>query len=175
MSLYSLDGHSPVLPASGEVYIAPGARLIGQVTLHEGASVWFNAVMRGDNEPIVLGEGSNVQDGAVCHTDPGFPLTIGDEVTVGHGAILHGCTVGDGTLVGMGAVVLNGARIGRGCLIGANALVTEGKEIPDCSMVLGQPARVVRSLDEAAMQGLREAAAVYRRRIQRYRDGFGTL
>lgn len=175
MTLYNFEGHSPLLPASGDVYVAPGARLIGQVTLREGASVWFNAVLRGDNEPIVIGAGSNIQDGAVCHTDPGFPLDIGDEVTVGHGAILHGCTIGGGSLIGMGAVVLNGARIGRGCLIGANALVTEGKEIPDFSMVLGQPARVVRSLDAAAVANLRAAAAVYRARIARYRDGLGTL
>ena len=126
MTLYALDGVAPALPASGNCYIAPGARLIGNVTLAEEVGIWFNAVLRGDNEPIVIGLGTNVQDGCVLHTDPGFPLILGADVTVGHCAILHGCTIGDGTLIGMGAVVLNGANIGTGCLIGANALVTEG-------------------------------------------------
>ena len=171
--IYELDGVAPEIDPTA--WVAPDAQLMGKVRLAAQASVWFGAVLRGDNELIDIGERSNVQDMVVMHTDMGAPLTIGADCTIGHTAILHGCTVGDGSLVGMGAVVLNGARIGRGCLIGANALVTEGKEIPDYSMVLGQPGRVARSLDEAAVQGLREAAAVYRRRIQRYRDGFGTL
>ena len=171
MTLYALDGVAPALPASGDCYIAPGARLIGNVTLGEAAGIWFNAVLRGDNEPIVIGPGSNVQDGCVLHTDPGFPLTLGADVTVGHGAVLHGCTIGEGTLIGMGAVVLNGAVIGKGCLIGANALVTEGKEIPDHSMVLGQPAKVIRPVDPAMAAELRRAAEIYRKRQQHYREG----
>jgi carbonic anhydrase/acetyltransferase-like protein (isoleucine patch superfamily) len=153
MEIMALDGVAPDLPESGEWFVAPGARLIGRVILREGASVWFNAVLRGDNEPIEIGEGSNVQDGAVFHTDPGCPLTLGRDVTVGHQAILHGCTVGDGSL------------------IGANALVTEGKEIPDGSLVMGQPGKVVRALDEAAIAGLRESAARYRANAARYRAG----
>ncbi|MGR3717116.1 MAG: gamma carbonic anhydrase family protein [Thermohalobaculum sp.] len=169
MTLYALDGVAPALPASGDYYLAPGARLIGNVTLAEQVGIWFNAVLRGDNEPIVIGPGTNVQDGCVLHTDPGFPLTLGADVTVGHSAILHGCTVGDGTLIGMGAVVLNGARIGTGCLIGANALVTEGKEIPDHSMVVGQPARVIRPIDAAMAAELRRAAEIYQTRQRHYR------
>lgn len=169
MSLYALDGVAPVVPASGDYYVAPGARIIGNVTLAEEVGIWFNAVLRGDNEPIVIGPGSNVQDGCIFHTDPGFPLTLGADVTVGHNAILHGCTVGDGTLIGMGAVVLNGARIGKGCLIGANALITEGKEIPDNSMAVGQPAKIVRTIDERLAAELRRAAEVYRRRQAHYR------
>jgi carbonic anhydrase/acetyltransferase-like protein (isoleucine patch superfamily) len=171
MTLYALDGIAPALPANGDCYVAPGARVIGQVTLAEEASVWFNAVLRGDNEPITVGRGSNIQDGCICHTDPGFPLTIGEGVTVGHKAILHGCTIGDGTLIGMGAVILNGAKVGRGCLIGANALITEGKEIPDGSMAVGQPARVIREVDERLAAELRRAAEAYRRRLHRYRAG----
>ena len=171
MEILTLDGISPSLPPSGEWFVAPGARLIGRVVLREGASVWFNAVLRGDNEVIEVGEGSNVQDGCVLHTDPGSPLVIGREVTVGHNAILHGCTVGDGSLIGMGAVVLNGAKIGQGCLIGANALVTEGKEIPDFSLVMGQPGKVVRTLDAAAVAKLRESAERYRWNARRYRAG----
>lgn len=171
MPLYELDGVAPVLPADGSAWIAPGAQLIGRIILAEGVSVWFNSVMRGDNEPITIGRDSNVQDGAVFHADPGFPLVIGREVTVGHKALLHGCTIGDGCLIGMGAVVMNGARIGESCLIGANALVPEGKEIPPRSLVLGQPGKVVRSLDDATLGALREAAAHYRTRKEQYRKG----
>ncbi len=175
MTLYALDGVAPSVPASGNFYVAPGARVIGAVTIAEEVGIWFNAVLRGDNEPIVVGARSNVQDGCIFHTDPGFPLTIGEDVTVGHMAMLHGCTVGDGTLIGMGAVVLNGARIGKGCLIGANALVTEGKEVPDHSMVVGQPGRVIRTVDERLAAELRRAAAVYRQRQRRYRDGLAEV
>lgn len=171
MEILSLDGIAPELPEDGDYFVAPGARLIGRVILRAGASVWFNAVLRGDNEPIEVGEGSNVQDGCVLHTDPGMKLTIGPGVTVGHNAILHGCDVGAGSLIGMGAVVLNGARIGRNCLIGANALVTEGKSIPDGSLVMGQPARVVRPLDPEALAGLVRSAQTYRRKAQQYRTG----
>ncbi|MDH3715541.1 MAG: gamma carbonic anhydrase family protein [Gammaproteobacteria bacterium] len=149
-------------------YVAPNATLIGSVTLHNDASVWFNAVLRGDNEPIVIGEGSNVQDGCVLHTDPGFPLTIDRNVTVGHKAMLHGCTIGEYSLVGINAVVLNGACIGKNCLIGANALVPEGKEIADNSLVVGSPGRVLRQLEPAQIATLRRAAAEYKKKITRY-------
>ena len=175
MTLYALDGIAPTLPDSGNCYIAPGAQVIGKVALAEEVGIWFNAVLRGDNEPIVIGAGSNVQDGCVLHTDPGFPLTVGADVTVGHGAILHGCTIGDGTLIGMGAVVLNGARIGKGCLIGANALVTEGKEIPDYSVAVGQPAKVIRPIDEALAVELRRAADIYTKRQRQYREGLAEV
>lgn len=173
MPIHRLDAHVPVLPPEGRYYIAPGAQVIGQVTLGDMASVWFNAVLRGDSEPIVVGNGSNVQDGCIFHVDPGFPLTLGQNVTVGHGAIVHGCTVGDGSLIGMGATILNGARIGKGCLIGAGALVTEGKEIPDGAMVIGQPGKVVRTLDAEAQAALAETAAGYRARLTRYLGGLG--
>ena len=169
--LYELDGVAPRLPEDGSAWIAPDAALIGRITLGQGVSVWFNAVLRGDNEPITIGRDTNVQDGCVFHTDPGFPLTIGADVTVGHKAILHGCTVGDGCLIGMGAIVMNGARIGATCLLAANALVTEGKEIPDRSLVVGQPAKVVRTLDDAAVAMIREASVRYRARQEQYRAG----
>jgi carbonic anhydrase/acetyltransferase-like protein (isoleucine patch superfamily) len=141
------------------------------VILERGASVWFNAVLRGDNEPIRLGEGSNVQDGCVCHTDIGFPLTIGPDCTVGHMALLHGCSIGAGSLIGMGAMVMNGAVIGPGVLIGAGALVTEGKEIPAGTLVLGRPGKVVRELTEAEIAGLMASAAGYRANMGRFRSG----
>jgi len=175
MSLYALDGVAPTLPESGDCYIAPGAQVIGKVVLAEEVGVWFNAVLRGDNEPITVGRGSNIQDGCVCHTDPGYPLSVGEEVTVGHNAILHGCTIGDGTLIGMGAVILNGAKVGNGCLVGANTLITEGKMIPDGSMVVGQPGKVVREVDERLAAELRRAAEVYRRRQRQYRAGLAGL
>jgi carbonic anhydrase/acetyltransferase-like protein (isoleucine patch superfamily) len=175
MTLYTLDGVTPTLPDNGECYIAPGARIIGNVVLGREVGIWFNAVLRGDNEAIVIGPGTNVQDGCVLHTDPGFPMVLGSDVTVGHSAILHGCTIGDGTLIGMGAVVLNGARIGKGCLIGANALVTEGKDIPDYSMAVGQPARVIRPVDQAMVAELRRAAEIYRDRQRQYREGLAEI
>ena len=164
--LYSLDGRRPT---TGErTFVAPGAAVIGDVTLGEDVSVWFNAVLRGDNDAIVIGAGSNVQDGAVLHVDPGFPIRIGEDVTVGHQATVHGCTIGDGSLVGMNAVVLNGAVIGRECLIGANALVTEGTQVPDRSLVLGSPAKVVRSLSDEAVETMRAGARSYVEKIARY-------
>jgi carbonic anhydrase/acetyltransferase-like protein (isoleucine patch superfamily) len=169
MSLYDLDGVLPAL--EGEAWVAPGARLIGRVVLRARASVWFNAVLRGDNEPIVVGEGSNVQDGCVCHTDMGFPLTVGADCTVGHMAILHGCTIGDGSLVGMGATVLNGAVIGRNVLIGAGALITEGKEIPDGTLVIGRPGKVSRDLTAEEIAGLARSAAGYQANAARFRAG----
>jgi len=170
MTLYALDGIAPQLPASGEVWVAPDANVIGRMVLDERVSVWFGATLRGDNEPIVIGEGSNIQEGSVLHTDPGCPLTVGRDCTIGHKAILHGCTIGDGSLIGMGATVLNRAVIGRGCLIGAGALVTEGKEIPDGSLVMGAPARVVRSLDADAIARLLESARRYQANMLRFRD-----
>ena len=174
MPLYSIDGVSPEL-ASGRCYVAPDAVLIGRVRIADNASVWFNAVLRGDNEWIEVGEGSNVQDGCVLHTDPGFPLSIGAGCTIGHGVVLHGCTVGDNSLVGMGAVVLNGAKIGRNSIVGASALVTEGKEFPDNSLIVGAPAKVVRQLDEKAKDMLKFAAQVYRERSLRYAQGLKRL
>ncbi|WP_174300216.1 gamma carbonic anhydrase family protein [Caulobacter sp. S45] len=171
MSLYSLDGVVVETPASGRFWVAPNAVLVGRIILRENASVWFGAVLRGDNEPIVIGENSNVQDGAVLHTDMGSPLTLGRDVTVGHLAMLHGCQVGDGSLIGIGAVVLNGACIGRGCLIGAKALIGEGKVIPDGAMVLGAPGRVVRTLDDPSRAQLAAGAAHYVQNWRRYAAG----
>ncbi len=169
--LYSLDGVEVETPEGGDYWVAPNAILVGRVVLRRNASVWFNAVLRGDNEPIVVGENSNVQDGAVLHTDMGSPLTLGRDVTVGHLAMLHGCEVGDGSLIGIGAVVLNGARIGRGCLIGAKALIGEGKVIPDGAMVLGAPGRVVRELDVQDRAQLAAGAAHYVENWRRYAAG----
>jgi carbonic anhydrase/acetyltransferase-like protein (isoleucine patch superfamily) len=167
--IYSLDGITPTIGA--DVWVAPGAHVVGQVVLEDGASIWFGASLRGDNEPIVVGRGSNVQENSVLHTDMGFPLTIGADCTVGHKAMLHGCTIGDGTLIGMGAMVMNGAIVGRGCLIGAGALITEGKVIPDGSLVMGAPGRVIRSLDGSAQTALLAAAADYRDAAARFRNG----
>lgn len=171
MPCYALDGISPELPDEGEYWLAPDAVLIGRVRIERNASVWFGAVLRGDNEFIVVGENSNVQDGAVLHTDPGMLLTIGKNCTIGHRAILHGCQIGDNSLIGMGATILNGAKIGANCLIGANALVTEGKVIPDNSLVVGSPAKVVRSLGDDAEANLAKSAAGYVRNWQRYAKG----
>ncbi len=168
MTVYTLGGDRPEIDP--EAWIAADANIIGLVTLGPRTSVWFGATLRGDTERISVGSGSNIQDGSVLHTDAGFPLTIGSDCTVGHRAILHGCTIGDETLIGMGATVLNGAVIGRNCLIGAGALVTEGKHIPDGSLVMGMPAKVIRPLDDAAIEGLRRSAEGYRDRAARYRD-----
>ncbi len=158
--IYEYQGHRPRI--GQDVFVAPSADVIGMVVLGDGASIWFNAVLRGDTDRIEIGAGTNVQDNAVLHTDPGIQARIGQGVTIGHCAMVHGCTVGDNSLIGINAVILNGARIGKNCLIGANALVPEGMEIPDNSLVLGTPARVVRQLDERAIAGLVESAASYR-------------
>ena len=171
MSVFALDGVGPEFPGKGNYWIAPDATLIGKVRLEAEASVWFGAVLRGDNEPIVVGERSNIQDLAVCHTDPGFPVSIGSGCTVGHRAILHGCTIGENSLVGMGAIILNGATIGRNCLIGAGALIPERKTIPDNSLVVGSPGKVVRELEEAAIEMLRLAAAHYVANWKRFAAG----
>lgn len=170
MPLYAFDTFTPQLPASGRYYVAPGAHVMGNVRLDDDANVWFNAVIRGDNDLIHVGARSNVQDGCILHTDPGFPLTIGADCTIGHSVILHGCTIGEGTLIGMGSIILNGARIGRNCLVGANSLVTEGKEFPDNSMIMGAPAKLVRALDDKQAMTGRMSAAHYAARAARFRD-----
>ncbi len=175
MTAYALDGVAPELPGQGAFWIAPTAAVIGKVRFERFASVWFGAVIRGDNELITIGENSNVQDGAVLHTDPGLPLTVGRNCTIGHKAILHGCTVGDNSLIGMGAVILNRARIGRNCLIGANALITEGKDIPDNSLVMGQPGKIVGELNEDAIARLTRSAETYVRNWQRFAAGLTAI
>lgn len=169
MPLYALGEHEPSIAA--DAWVAPSADLIGHVLLAEAASVWFNAVIRADNTPITIGPRSNVQDGAMLHSDPGMPCTIGADCTVGHHAILHGCTIGDRVLIGMGAVVLNRAVIGDDCLVGAGALVTEGKVFPPGSLIVGSPARAVRELDESARALLKASAALYVGNSARYREG----
>jgi len=171
MAIYELDGQGPDLPANGDYFIAETATVIGKVRLKTRASVWFGAVLRGDNEWIEVGEGSNVQDGATCHTDLGFPLTIGNNCTVGHQVILHGCTVEDGALVGMGAIVMNGAIIRRGSIVGAGAVITEGKEFPEYSLIVGAPARVMRTLDPAQVERMGSAAKFYVANGPRYKKG----
>lgn len=161
MAIYELDGQAPDLPADGNYFIAETATVIGRVRLKPGASVWFGAVLRGDNEWIEIGEGSNVQDGSTCHTDLGFPLHIGRNCTVGHNVILHGCTIEEGALVGMGSIVMNGARIGRNSIVGAGSVITEGKEFPERSLIIGSPARVIRTLDDAQVQKMGSAAKFY--------------
>jgi len=175
MTLYALDDRQPQLPDDGDYWIAPDANVIGRVILHSATSVWFGATLRGDNEDIVIGAGTNVQENTVMHTDMGFPLTIGSGCTIGHKAMLHGCSIGDNSLIGMGATVLNGAKIGRDCLIGAGALITEGKVIPDGSLVMGAPGKVVRQLDAAAIDGLRASALHYQDNMRRFRAGLKPL
>lgn len=168
MNIYALGHKSPQLPGPDEYWIAPNATVVGDVILKPGASVWFGAVLRGDNDPITIGEDSNIQDGSVLHTDVGDPLTIGRCVTVGHMAMLHGCTIGDNCLIGIGAVVLGRAVIGHNCLIGANALITEGKVIPPNSLVMGQPGKVVRELEPGQVEALRMSAQHYVQNWKRF-------
>lgn len=168
MTIYALGDSKPQLPPQGEYWVAPSASVIGNVILHPNASVWFGAVLRGDNDPITVGPDSNIQDGSVLHTDMGSPLTLGRGVTVGHKAMLHGCEVGDYSLIGIGAVVLNGVKIGRNCIIGANALITEGKVIPDNSLVVGQPGKVVRERDPAHIAVLQMSAEHYVQNWKRF-------
>lgn len=171
MAIYALGDSKPQLPPHGEYWVAPSASVIGNVILQTNASVWFGATVRGDNDPITVGPDSNIQDGAVLHTDPGSPLTLGRGVTVGHQAMLHGCDVGDYSLIGIGAVILNGARIGRNCIIGANALITEGKVIPDNSLVVGQPGKVVRERDPDQIAVLKMSADHYVQNWKRFAAG----
>ncbi|HEX7777338.1 MAG TPA: gamma carbonic anhydrase family protein [Parvibaculum sp.] len=168
MAVFALGARAPILPPEGEYWIAPNAQVMGNVRLERNASVWFNAVLRGDNELITIGENSNVQDGSVLHTDLGSPLTIERNVTIGHMVMLHGCTIGEGSLVGIGSIILNNTRIGKGCLIGANTLIAEGKEIPDNSMVLGAPGRVVKTLTEEQSAALRLSSDHYVQNWKRY-------
>ncbi|MEP7302808.1 MAG: gamma carbonic anhydrase family protein [Caldimonas sp.] len=168
MALYRIGGEQPQVPATA--YVAAEATLVGRVVLGEHASVWFGAVARGDNEPIRIGDGSNVQEGAVLHADPGFPLEIGPNVTVGHQAMLHGCTIGEGSLIGIQAIVLNGAVIGRHCLVGAGAIVTEKKSFPERSLILGAPAKVVRTLSDEEVANLDRAASGYVTRAALFRS-----
>jgi carbonic anhydrase/acetyltransferase-like protein (isoleucine patch superfamily) len=171
MPLYELDGAGPSTPESAEYWVAPGAHVIGKVKIGENVGIWFGATLRGDNEPIEIGDGSNIQENTVIHTDPGFPVRIGRDCTIGHSAIIHGCIIGDNSLIGMGATVLNGAKIGNNCLVGANALVTEGKEFPDNSLIVGAPARAIRTLEttDAARLGL--SAQNYVHNWKRFRKG----
>lgn len=171
MPIYALDDHAPELPPAGQFWIAPDAHVIGRVRLAPDVGVWFGAVLRGDTELIDIAAATNIQDGVMMHTDEGFPIAVGPGCTIGHHAILHGCTIGENTLIGMGATVLNGAKLGRNCLVGAHALVTEGKEFPDNSLIFGAPARLARPLDEAAVAGLRQAAREYVARWRRYHSG----
>jgi carbonic anhydrase/acetyltransferase-like protein (isoleucine patch superfamily) len=171
MTLYALADRRPLLPTSGRYWIAPNANVIGDVALGDDCSVWFGATLRGDNERIAVGARCNIQDGATLHTDLGFPLDVGEDCTIGHNAILHGCTIGAGSLIGMGAIVLNGAKIGRGCLVGAGALVTEGKVFPDRALIVGAPAQVKRTLDEAAVAALARSAAGYVANSRRFAAG----
>lgn len=168
MTLYALGDKTPDLHADS--WVAPDANVIGNVVLEEAASVWFGSTLRGDNEEIRIGKGSNVQENCVMHTDPGFPLSIGPNCTIGHKVMLHGCTIGENSLIGMGATVLNGAKIGNNCLIGAGALITEGKVIPDGSLVMGSPGKVVRDLDVSAQHGLTRAALHYQENMRLFRD-----
>ena len=175
MALHVLDGIAPELPEEGTYWVAASADVIGRVRLARNASVWFNAVLRGDNELISVGEGSNIQDGCVLHTDMGSPLSIGRNCTIGHKAMLHGCTIGENTLIGIGAIILNNAVIGKNCLIGAHTLISERKVIPDNSLVMGSPGKVVRELDAAALARLSAAAAGYVRNWPRYAKGVATV
>src|ERR1700712_1722282 len=161
MAIYELDGQAPELPSDGNYFIAETAALIGKIRLRSAASVWFGAVLRGDNEWIEIGENSNVQDNSPCHTDKGFPLTIGKGCTVGHNVILHGCTLEDGSLVGMGSIVMNGAKIGRGSIVGAGSVITEGKQFPEYSLIIGAPARVIRTLEPDQIAKMGSAAKFY--------------
>src|SRR5579863_5658263 len=175
MAIYALGDWTPELPAGGEYWVAPDAAVIGHVRLRKNASVWFGAVLRGDNDWIEIGENSNVQDNSVIHTDPSQPVLVGANVTIGHKVILHSAIVGDNSLIGMGAILLNRCRIGRNCLIGAGAIVTEGKEIPDNSMVIGAPGRVVRQLSEPQLALLQMSSSVYVKNYRRFREGLKKL
>ena len=169
MAIYRFDRYTP--DVAPDAYVAGSATVLGRVTLGSKASVWFGASVRGDNDAIVIGAGSNVQDGAVLHVDPGFPMKIGARVSIGHQAMLHGCTIGDGALIGIQAVIMNGAKIGKGCLVGAGALVTEGKTFPDNSLIVGAPARAIRTLDDKAIKMIAGGADIYVKRWQQYAKG----
>ena len=171
MAIFELEGQAPELPGEGRYWIAESASVIGRVRLRPNASVWFGAVLRGDNEWIELGERSQIQDNCTLHTDPGFPIVIGEDATIGHNVVLHGCIIGSRSLVGMGAILLNGAKIGRNCLVGAGALITEGKEFPDDSLIVGSPARAVRNIDQKTSDMILESADLYVQRWKQYAKG----
>lgn len=171
MALYELDGHRVVTPSEGQYWVAPNAMVIGRVELAEDVSVWFGTVIRGDNEPITIGARSNIQEGCILHVDPGFPLTLAEDCTVGHLAMLHGCSIGKGALIGIGAIVLNGAKVGAGAVIGAGAIVPEGREIPSDVIALGSPAKVVREVTDADRQRIREGIEFYQSNWRRYARG----
>lgn len=173
MAIYQLEGIAPRI--SDSAWVADSAQVMGNVELAEDASIWFGVVVRGDTEIIRIGQRTNIQDLCVLHADVGMPLTVGDDVTVGHQVMLHGCTIGDGSLIGIGAVVLNGAKIGKGCLVGAGSLVTEGKEFPDGSMILGSPAKVVRQLTPEQLEGLRLSAQHYVSNARRFSTGLSKI
>lgn len=173
--IYEFENTRPELPKDGDYWIAPDANVIGKVRLEAASSVWFGATCRGDNEWITIGAGSNVQENAVLHTDMGFPLEIGANCTIGHMAMLHGCSIGEQSLIGMGATVLNGAKIGKCCLIGAGALITEGKVIPDYSLVMGSPGKIIRDLDATAAQGLLNSALGYQANMRRFKANLRAL
>ena len=175
MPLYAIDGTQPSFADADTNWIAPDATLIGDVRVGRNAGFWFGVVIRGDNEPITIGADTNVQEHTVMHTDPSFPLTIGEGCTIGHRAMLHGCTIGDNSLIGMGAIVLNGARVGNNSLVGAGALVTENKVFPDNSLVVGSPAKVIRTLDDAAIERLRVSAAHYVSNAKRFKAKLKTV
>lgn len=175
MPLYALDGVAPEFEARESNWIAPDVTVIGKVHIGRNVGIWFGTVIRGDNDPIVIGADTNVQEHSVMHTDVGFPLTVGIGCTIGHRAMLHGCTIGDNSLIGMGAIVLNGAVIGKNCLVGAGALVTEGKVFPDNSLIVGSPAKVVRTLDENVVEGLRQSATHYVENARRFTAGLSPI
>jgi len=171
MPLYAIDNIKPEFSDEASAWLAPDASVVGRVSIGRNVGIWFGAAIRGDNEPITIGDDTNVQEHTVMHSDPGFALTIGKGCTIGHRAMLHGCTIGDNTLIGMGAIVLNGARIGANCLVGAGALVTEGKEFPDGSLIVGAPAKAVRALDEQAIARLKASALHYVANAKRFKAG----
>ncbi len=171
MPIYAIDGVKPVLPEGERYFVAPDAHVIGNVRIGADVGIWFGAVIRGDNEPIEIGERTNIQEMCMLHTDPGAPMVIGADCTIGHKVILHGCRIGASTLIGMGSTILNHAKIGNNCLVGANSLVTEGKEFPDNSLIVGAPARAVRTLDDAAIARLKLSAAHYVQNASRFRKG----
>lgn len=170
MSVYSLDGNMPELPTSDDYWIAPNAHVIGNVKIGSKCSIWFGSVLRGDNELIDIGAGSNIQENSVLHTDLGYPLEIGVNCTIGHSSIVHGCRIGDNSLIGMGAVILNGAKIGKNCLIAASALVKEGAEIPDNSLVVGMPGKVIRQIDENGIKDLEASAIGYQLKMKKFKE-----
>jgi carbonic anhydrase/acetyltransferase-like protein (isoleucine patch superfamily) len=170
MPVHFLGKTGPTFPSDDRFWIAPGARVIGNIWIGEDVGIWFNAVLRGDNEVISIGRGTNIQDGAILHSDPGAPLSIGEGCTIGHAAVVHGCTIGPNCLIGMGATILNGARIGANSIVGANALITERKEFPDGALIAGVPAKVVRMLDDAAIESIRLSASAYITNYQRFKS-----